>query len=163
GIDWQFPHNNWGQQPGLRIAAGATRITLWARGARGGETVKLGAGQGGTMAFKDTLEAPSVEAALTSACTRYEVPPGSAGYQGPAAATARRPAPPPPRAAPAGGRPRHACVTAELMRRVGDGRAAAYYEKAIAAAPGEPGYELWYGYYLRNVRGPGHPLDEAAE
>ena len=57
---------------------------------------------------------------------------------------------------------RHHCVTAELMRRVGDTRAAAYYEKAIAAAPGEPGFELWYGYYLRNVRGPRVPLLEQA-
>jgi hypothetical protein len=58
---------------------------------------------------------------------------------------------------------RHHCVTAELMRRVGDGRAAAYYEKAIAADPEEPGFELWYGYYLRNVRGPRAPLTESAE
>ena len=55
------------------------------------------------------------------------------------------------------------CVTAELMRRVGDPRAAGFYEKAIATAPEEPGFELWYGYYLRNVRGPRHPLDEEAE
>jgi hypothetical protein len=55
------------------------------------------------------------------------------------------------------------CVTAELMRRVGDMRAAEQYEQAIAAAPDEPGFELWYGYYLRNVRGPRHPLDEQAE
>jgi len=58
---------------------------------------------------------------------------------------------------------RHHCVTAELMRRVGDGRAGEYYRKAIAADPDEPGFELWYGYYLRNVRGPRAPLLEAAE
>jgi hypothetical protein len=58
---------------------------------------------------------------------------------------------------------RHHCVTAELMRRVGDPRAAAYYEKAIAASPAEPGMELWYGHYLRNVRGPRAPLTEQAE
>jgi hypothetical protein len=58
---------------------------------------------------------------------------------------------------------RQFCVTAELMRRVGDPRAAEYYEKAIAAAPAEPGFELWYGYYLRNVRGPRAPLLESAE
>jgi hypothetical protein len=55
------------------------------------------------------------------------------------------------------------CVTAELMRRLGDTRAAEHYKKAIAAAPEEPGFELWYGYYLRNVRGPRHPLYEEAE
>jgi hypothetical protein len=58
---------------------------------------------------------------------------------------------------------RHHCVTAELMRRVGDPRAAAYYEKAIATTPGEPGMELWYGHYLRNVRGPRAPLTEQSE
>jgi hypothetical protein len=58
---------------------------------------------------------------------------------------------------------RHHCVTAELMRRVGDPRADAYYRKAIAADPDEPGFELWYGYYLRNVRGPRAPLLESAE
>jgi hypothetical protein len=55
------------------------------------------------------------------------------------------------------------CVTAELMRRVGDGRAAEYYERAIVADPSEPGFELAYAYYLRNVRGPGAPLLEQAE
>jgi hypothetical protein len=58
---------------------------------------------------------------------------------------------------------RHHCVTAELMRRIGDARAPAFYQRAIAAAPDEPGMELWYGHYLRNVRGPRHPLDEQAE
>jgi hypothetical protein len=55
------------------------------------------------------------------------------------------------------------CVTAELMRRTGDVRAADEYEKAIAADPTEPGFELAYGYYLRNVRGPRAPLLEQAE
>jgi hypothetical protein len=58
---------------------------------------------------------------------------------------------------------RQLCVTAELMRRVGDTRAGDYYRRAVAADPDEPGFELWYGYYLRNVRGPRAPLLEAAE
>src|SRR4051812_41416426 len=69
----------------------------------------------------------------------------------------------PPEGEPAAEVARHHCVTAELMRRTGDPRAAAYYEKAIESAAHEPGFELWYAYYLRNVRGPKHPLDEAAE
>jgi hypothetical protein len=28
GINWQYPHNNWGTDPGLRVATGAGRITL---------------------------------------------------------------------------------------------------------------------------------------
>lgn len=64
---------------------------------------------------------------------------------------------------PAAARAHLYCVQAELMRRIGDPGAAEYYEKAIEANPSEPGYELWYGYYLRNVRGPGAPLTEPAE
>jgi hypothetical protein len=60
-------------------------------------------------------------------------------------------------------RARHLCVTAELMRRVGDVRAPDYYAQAVAADPGEPGMELWYGYYMRNVRGPHHAMVEEAE
>jgi hypothetical protein len=55
------------------------------------------------------------------------------------------------------------CVLAELMRRVGDDRASAYYERAVAESGGEPGYELRYADYLRNVRGPRAPLTEQAE
>jgi hypothetical protein len=61
------------------------------------------------------------------------------------------------------GRAHKACVMALLMQRIGDTRTAAYFEKAIALRPDEPGYELWYGYYLRNVRGAGGPLLEQAE
>lgn len=63
---------------------------------------------------------------------------------------------------PAFDRAVHFCVTAELMRRLGDDRAGEYYERAIEVMPDEPGFELWYGYYLRNVRGPRYPLVERA-
>jgi hypothetical protein len=79
------------------------------------------------------------------------------------AEVARRVAHPPAADDPPAEAARHHCVTAELMRRIGDPRTAEYYQKAIATAPDEPGYELLYGYYLRNVRGPRHPLDEQAE
>jgi hypothetical protein len=55
------------------------------------------------------------------------------------------------------------CVIAELKRRVGAGDAAEWYEKAIERNPDEPGYELWYGSYLGQVRGAGGPLIEGAE
>jgi hypothetical protein len=53
------------------------------------------------------------------------------------------------------------CVIAELMRVLGDDRAAACYARAIAAAA-DPGYELRLADYLRNTRGPGAPLIEQA-
>jgi hypothetical protein len=55
------------------------------------------------------------------------------------------------------------CVIAELKRRVGASDAAAWYERAIERNPDEPGYELWYGSYLGQVRGANGPLIEGAE
>jgi hypothetical protein len=55
------------------------------------------------------------------------------------------------------------CVLAQLMSRLGDDRAADAFERAIAAAPDEGGYELWYGQYLGGVRGANSPLLERAE
>jgi hypothetical protein len=55
------------------------------------------------------------------------------------------------------------CYLAELMKRNGDYRASQYYEKAIRAEPDEPAYELFYGEYLRNFRGPLRPLFPGAE
>jgi hypothetical protein len=55
------------------------------------------------------------------------------------------------------------CVIAELMSRLGDERASSFFERAIAAAPDEGGYELWYGQYLGGVRGASFPLIERAE
>ena len=56
------------------------------------------------------------------------------------------------------------CLAAELYKRLGDPRASTLYEKAIAASPDEPAYELFYGDYLRLYRGAGQrPLFPAAE
>jgi hypothetical protein len=55
------------------------------------------------------------------------------------------------------------CRTAELLKRVGDGRAPEYYEKAVKADGSEPAYELFYADYLRNFRGAQRPLFPQAE
>jgi hypothetical protein len=55
------------------------------------------------------------------------------------------------------------CVIAQIMSRLGDARAGGYFERAIAAAPEEGGYELWYGHYLGFVRGASFPLIESSE
>ena len=39
GVVWQTPANNWGDQPGGYDLTGAKKITFWARGEAGGETV----------------------------------------------------------------------------------------------------------------------------
>jgi hypothetical protein len=42
-VAWQYPENNWGVKPGRKIT-GATRITFWAKGAKGGESVDFKTG-----------------------------------------------------------------------------------------------------------------------
>ena len=44
GVVWQHPHNDWGEQPGGANLTGAKKLTFWARGAAGGETIKFGFG-----------------------------------------------------------------------------------------------------------------------
>jgi hypothetical protein len=55
------------------------------------------------------------------------------------------------------------CVAARLKARLGHGDAFDYFERAIAAAPSEPGYELFAGMYWAGVRGARRPLVERAE
>ena len=55
------------------------------------------------------------------------------------------------------------CVAARLKARLGQDDAAEYFERAIAAAPSEPGYELFAGMYWAGVRGARRPLVERAE
>jgi hypothetical protein len=55
------------------------------------------------------------------------------------------------------------CVVGKLKARLGHGDAADYFERAIAAAPREPGYELFAGMYWAGVRGARRPLLERAE
>jgi hypothetical protein len=44
GVYWQYPGQNWGEQPGLHVEAGATKIRFKARGDKGGEKVGFFAG-----------------------------------------------------------------------------------------------------------------------
>jgi hypothetical protein len=55
------------------------------------------------------------------------------------------------------------CYVAELMKRVGDYRAAQFYVRAIDLAPEEGAYELFYADYLRLFRGARSPLFGRAE
>jgi len=55
------------------------------------------------------------------------------------------------------------CVVGEMMKRVGDADAIAYYERAIATNPGEPGFEMFAGKYYGGARGAKGPVVEMAE
>lgn len=56
------------------------------------------------------------------------------------------------------------CTVAELYKRLGDGRAQEYYERAIGADSEEPAYELFFGDYLRLYHGAAQrPLFPEAE
>ncbi len=44
GVVWQLPANDWGDTPGGFDLTGASRLSFWARGAHGGETVSFSFG-----------------------------------------------------------------------------------------------------------------------
>lgn len=83
GINWQYPHNNWGFAPGRKVAAGATRITFSARGAKGGERVGFGAGQpDASNGFGDSFSLSQLSVELGKEWASYEVPFEGQTYQG---------------------------------------------------------------------------------
>lgn len=55
------------------------------------------------------------------------------------------------------------CVVAMLKQRLGDEDASSWFEKAVEAAPEEPGYELFWGMYWANARGANGPVRDQAE
>jgi hypothetical protein len=74
GVNWQYPHNNWGFDPGRHVRPGANRITFSARGAAGGEQVGFSAGQTGTAnLFNDSFSLSAEKVTLTGAWTDYTV------------------------------------------------------------------------------------------
>lgn len=72
GVYWQFPVNNWGMQAGKRVAPGATKITFFAAGAKGGEDVKFIVGENTTALYTDGASG-STEAMLTTTMTKYTI------------------------------------------------------------------------------------------
>jgi hypothetical protein len=68
GVRWQYPANNWSTVGGLNICA-ATKMTFWAKGALGGETISFYGGNTGTP-----YEAKLINQALTTTWTQYTVP-----------------------------------------------------------------------------------------
>lgn len=54
GVYWQNPANNWGGRPGGYNLTGATKLTFWARGAKGGERIEEFKVGGVTGEYSDT-------------------------------------------------------------------------------------------------------------
>ena len=64
GVLWQFPPDNWGDKPGQAIR-GASKITFWAAGEKGGEIVEFKAGGNFDGKCKDSFVAGTGNVALT--------------------------------------------------------------------------------------------------
>ena len=72
-VAWRHPAGDWGSEPGGYDLTGATRLTVWARGERGGERVNFGVGGVGMdKPFPDSAEA-AAEFTLTDQWKQYEV------------------------------------------------------------------------------------------
>ena len=57
GVVWQSPADDWGDKPGGYNLKGATKLTFWARGEKGGEKIKFGYGViGRDKRFYDTAK-----------------------------------------------------------------------------------------------------------
>jgi hypothetical protein len=83
GVFWQYPHNNWGIEPGRKIAAGATKITFSVKGQMGGEKAKFSAGQSTTPKYHDVFHLSPLEAALTTSWETKTVLLRGETYSGP--------------------------------------------------------------------------------
>jgi len=73
GVRWQNPPNNWGSKKGGFDLTGMTKLTFWARGAKGGEKIQkfVVGGIGGTYPDSATVESDSIK--LTSEWEEYTI------------------------------------------------------------------------------------------
>ncbi len=74
GVVWQSPANDWGDLEGGKNLTGAKRLTFWARGEKGGETVSFLCGIiTHDKPFFDTVQAKLDRAVLTSDWKQYVI------------------------------------------------------------------------------------------
>lgn len=74
GVVWQDPANDWGDQPGGTDLTGASKLSFWARGAKGSETVSFSMGiLGSDKKFHDTAHAELTNVHLKSTWTKYSM------------------------------------------------------------------------------------------
>lgn len=92
-IYWQYPNGNYGTEPGLPVAEGATKVSFYAKGETGTEVLTVSAGginyPGPTTAsypYQDTFSAGNSSIQLTKSWAQYtltvadDFPPLSTGY-----------------------------------------------------------------------------------
>jgi hypothetical protein len=74
GVVWQHPGNNWGDKPGGWNLSGATRLTFWARGETGEETVSFQFGLlGADKRYRDTARGQIDKVRLTTEWKQYSI------------------------------------------------------------------------------------------
>ena len=74
GVIWQNPANDWGDAPGGMNLTGATKLTFWARGEKGGETIGFLCGTlGKDKPFFDTAIVKLEAVSLTKGWKQYSI------------------------------------------------------------------------------------------
>ncbi len=74
GVVWQSPANDWGEQPGGFDLTGAKKLTFWARGDAGGETVSFSLGiLGKDKKYHDSAVAKLPGQTLSTDWTQYSI------------------------------------------------------------------------------------------
>ncbi|MFA5092518.1 MAG: hypothetical protein WC543_01040 [Candidatus Omnitrophota bacterium] len=73
GVNWQNPSNNWGNKKGGFDLTGMTKLTFWARGAKGGEVLQKVTVGGIKGTYPDTLLVEMGPITLTSDWKQYTV------------------------------------------------------------------------------------------
>ena len=75
GVAWQHPADAWGERDGGYDLTGAKRLSFWARGEHGGETVDFKFGIiPRDKPYFDTAHGELPSVVLTPAWRRYEIP-----------------------------------------------------------------------------------------
>jgi len=75
GVLWQYPGNNFGAYPGHTVTAGAHTVTVWARGAAGGEKVQFQVGgiDDPTQPYEDSIDVQASSMTLTTTWQQYTI------------------------------------------------------------------------------------------
>ena len=73
GVYWQNPANNWGSKKGGFDLTGMTKLTFWARGAKGGEVIQRVMVGGIQGTYPDTVKVEMGPIELTDTWKQYTI------------------------------------------------------------------------------------------